>query len=146
MKIKVFLDTNTLMDILAPRKSSEASALIFEAVKRGYIEAVLSTQSIIDASYALRKEQDKNNFYRLVNWCCNHINMTYIDAFHLQDAISSQSGDYEDDAQYACALDNTCDYFITNDKKLIARYSEVQQALIPCTPEAFVAKLLTGGE
>ena len=145
MKVKAFLDTNVLIDVLTGvRVSSEASSLIFEAVKRGYIEAVLSTQSIIDASYAIRKEVDQDAFFKMVTWACDHINIASIDTFNLLAAVKSHSGDYEDDAQYDCALANYCDFFVTSDKKLLARHGNSHPKLTLCTPEEFVARLKAG--
>lgn len=142
MKVKAFLDTNVLIDVLTGvRASSEASSLIFEAVKRGYIEAVLSTQSIIDASYAIRKEQYEEAFFKTVIWACDHINIASIDTFNLLAAVKSRSGDFEDDAQYDCALANYCDFFVTSDKKLLARHGNSHPKLTLCTPAEFFERL-----
>ena len=146
MKVKVFIDTNVFIDVLTGvRPSSEASCLVFEAVKRGYIEAFLSTQSIIDASYAIRKELDQDTFFKSVLWACDNINITSIDTFNVISAAQTRSGDYEDDAQYACALANYCDFFITNDKKLISRHGASHPKLGFCTPEGFVERLKENG-
>jgi len=142
MKVKAFLDTNVLIDVLTGvRASSEASSLIFEAVKRGYIEAVLSTQSIIDAFYAIRKEQYEEAFFKTVIWACDHINIASIDTFNLLAAVKSRSGDFEDDAQYDCALANYCDFFVTSDKKQLARHGNSHPKLTLCTPAEFLDRL-----
>ena len=111
------------------------------AVKRGYIEAVLSTQSIIDASYAIRKEQYEEAFFKTVIWACDHINIASIDTFNLLAAVKSRSGDFEDDAQYDCALANYCDFFVTSDKKLLARHGNSHPKLTLCTPAEFFERL-----
>ncbi|MBO7647613.1 MAG: PIN domain-containing protein [Bacteroidales bacterium] len=142
MKIKVYLDTNVLIDVLAGnRKYSLSSQRVFEAIRQGYIEAFLSTQSIIDASYAMRRDYDKDAFCRMVEWSRNHINISYIDSFNLGEALRFNSGDYEDDAQYACALANYCDVLITGDKKLKEHHANTNPHLIICTPDEFVARL-----
>ena len=56
-RIKAFLDTNVLVDILSsePRPNSEASAIILDAICTGKMEGAISTQSILDSAYILSK-------------------------------------------------------------------------------------------
>lgn len=139
MKTKVFLDTNVLIDVLAgSRKYSPSSRVIFELIKRGQIEAVLTTQSVLDASYAIRHSFDHEAFSALVNWCCNHINMDSIDTFDLRWACRRSSDDFEDDAQYSHALESGCDIIVTGDKEFISRYSQTGIQPEFFTPDEFV--------
>ena len=58
MRVKVFIDTNVLMDVLlGDRASSEASGKIFNAVREGRLEGLLTTQTLIDAAYVLEKSR-----------------------------------------------------------------------------------------
>ena len=142
MKIKAFLDTNVLLDvIIGNRSSSPASVLIMEAVKKNLIETAVSTQSILDTAYSLRGQIQQGEFYRFTEWMINYINVDYINTFDIKNAIRENSGDFEDDAQVARALDTCCDVFVTSDKKLCKRYDGKYEFLQFMSPEEFVSKL-----
>ena len=69
VRVKVFLDTNVLLDVLeGDRPSTVYSNLVFEAVRERLLEGVLTTQSIVDASYIASKREDSD-----FNAFCRHI-------------------------------------------------------------------------
>jgi predicted nucleic acid-binding protein len=147
MKIKVFLDTNILLDILqGGRAQTENSRIIFQAIWDGKIEAVLSTQSMIDASYLVQKAGMQSAFFNTATQCCKHINIGEIDSFHILSACKNYSGDFEDDAQVALAMDSFCDVFVTSDKKLLSRQAGRPGHQQFLTPEQFVVKMTTHKE
>ena len=48
----LFLDTNVLLDVLLKsRPSHMCSVTLLTFIKRGLVKAVISTQSIVDASF-----------------------------------------------------------------------------------------------
>lgn len=142
MKIKAFLDTNVLLDvIIGNRSSSPASVLIMEAVKKNLIETAVSTQSILDTAYSLRGQIQQGEFYRFAEWLINYTNVDYISTYDIKNAIREDSGDFEDDAQVARALDTCCDVFVTGDKKLRKHYEGKHELLQFMSPEEFVCKL-----
>lgn len=147
MKIKVYLDTNVLLDVLqGGRPQTHYSQIIFQAIWDGQIEAVLSTQSIIDASYLVQKAGMQSAFFNTITQCCNHVNIGEIDTFNIISACKNYSGDFEDDAQVALALDSFCDAFVTSDKKLLSGQTDQSGHLHFMTPEQFVAKMTTHQE
>lgn len=142
MKIKAFLDTNVLLDvIIGNRSSSPASVLIMEAVKKNLIETAVSTQSILDTAYSLRGQVQQGEFYRFAEWLTNYTNVDYISTFDIKNAIREDSGDFEDDTQVSRALDTCCDVFVTSDKKLRKHYEGRYELLQFLSPEEFVCKL-----
>lgn len=141
MKVRLFLDTNVFMDILVEdRPSSHASRRIIEAVRNGLYEAFISTQSILDAAYALRKS-GKDEFFRFTDWVLGHINVETTDAFSIRAALQYNSGDFEDDALFSLAQYIPCDYFITSDKRLLTAHGTRDPHLTVISPEAFVMKM-----
>lgn len=142
MKIKAFLDTNVLLDvIIGNRSSSPASIQIIDAVKKNLIETAVSTQSILDTAYSLRGQVQQGEFYRFAEWLINYTNVDYISTLDIKNAIRENSGDFEDDAQVARALDTSCDVFITGDKKLRKYYEGRYEHLRFMSPEEFVSKM-----
>lgn len=142
MKIKAFLDTNVLMDLLQKeRPFSKYSMFIIQAVFNGHIEALITTQSIIDTSYLALKAGFADSFLETANRWCDYANVDYINTFDVKFAIRENSGDFEDDVQVSRALDTCCDVFVTSDKKLRRRYDGKYELLQFMSPEEFVCKL-----
>ena len=142
MKIKAFLDTNVLMDVLQKgRPSSSFSQTIFQAVWDHKIEAVLTTQSIVDSSYVAQKAGLQKAFFDMVNKCCGHINIEQINSFDIRFACQNYTGDFEDDSLFCRAIDCNCDVFVTSDKKLRETYQGKHKNLRIMSPEEFVSKM-----
>ena len=142
MKIKAFLDTNVLMDVLQKgRPSSSFSQTIFQAVWDHKIEAVLTTQSIVDSSYVAQKAGLQKAFFDMVNKCCDHINIEQINSFDIRFACRNYTGDFEDDSLFYRAIDCNCDVFVTSDKKLRETYQGKHKNLRIMSPEEFVSKM-----
>ena len=138
MKTKVFLDTNVLLDLLVAGRDSDAAAKIFRDVHNHRLEALITTQSLIDAAYCSRRcGVPFDTFRDLIKDWMRYINIDYINAFHIQWAMDNPSGDFEDDAQVSCAIDGSCDYFITHDKVQLAR--KLSEPMVFISPEDFAA-------
>ena len=142
-KIKAFLDTNVLMDILQDgRPNTLYSRVIFEAIWSGKIEAVLTTQSLLDAAYIAQKAGIKKRFFDTVNLCCDRININQIDSFDIRFACRNYTGDFEDDSLYYKAVDTFCDFFVTADKDFRNRYQNNENDLQFVSPKGFVGILM----
>lgn len=141
MKAKVFLDTNILLDLFVPQRKSDAAVLILTAVKQNKIEAFVTTQSLIDVHYISHKAGVSfADYVRLMKELRQYVNIGEIDILEFDFAIDHHTGDLEDDAQYACALDACCDYFITRDKDLLAHNSDLIPMIV-VGPEEFLAAM-----
>ena len=139
LKIKVFLDTNVLIDMLSvgKRPFTEYSNRIFQEIRNFRLEGVITIQSIADASYIFR--HDKNSlslFPDRILQIRNYINLEPLDNSDLQDALLSGQSDFEDELQFYHAENVGCDFFITADRKLNNRKSPTGMRI--CTPEEFV--------
>ncbi|MBR1698849.1 MAG: PIN domain-containing protein [Bacteroidales bacterium] len=142
-RIKVFLDTNVLLDVLCEerRPYSEASKIVFQAIKSGLLEGELTTQSFLDASYILCRGRNNPALSERLLRLMDFINVDSIDSFNIREALATPKGDFEDDAQYACAIEGACDIFLTHDQELIKQYKDVNPHIRFYTPQEFVAKL-----
>ncbi len=142
MKVKAYLDTNVLMDVLQEgRPASACSRMILQAVLDRKIEAVLSSQSVVDASYIAQKAGIRQDFFNTVDKCCDYLNMDQISTSDLRWACQNYSGDFEDDVQLSRALDTCCDVFVTNDRQFRARQEGKHKLLRFMSPEEFVSKM-----
>lgn len=143
MRTKIFLDTNTLVDIAVERQGAAASQVVLSLVKRHMLEAQVSTQSLIDMSYiAHRYGTPAEKVEALIREIYRYVNIGYIDSSSIKWALEHSTGDFEDDAQYDCASSWGCDYFLTRDKAILAR-AEKANVMKAVTPEDFVSSMVT---
>ena len=144
IKCKVLLDTNVLLDVLCtPRRpSAEASQLILQAIRDGYLEGVITTQSILDAAYILSRTSsdfDRESFGNCILTMMNFLNIDAIHVLDIRDAILHPAGDLEDDAHFAHADAEGCDAIITSDRRF--RQQKEASGMLFFTPDAFVTRL-----
>lgn len=140
--MKVFLDTNVLLDILIPgRPQGPASGTVFSQIRKGRLEAELSTQSIIDASYVCSRCEgfEPEQFRKSMLGLLGSINISGIDYFELREALLSGRKDLEDAAQAAHAWRANCDIVISGDKSFHMPGGETDIPVI--TPTEFVEKM-----
>lgn len=137
--IKVFLDTNVLIDILSAqeRPSTYYAERIFQEIRDFRMEGVVTIQSIVDASYVFRHDNASLDLFRdKILQIRNYVNVEPLDYFDLQEALFSGQSDFEDELQCCHADSAGCDYFITSDRKLKNRHTKTGMQI--CTPEEFV--------
>lgn len=144
VKFKALLDTNVLLDVLATpdRPSAESSRIIFQAIRSGYLEGVITTQSILDAAYILSRtgpSYDPEAFGRRILSIMNYVNIDYIHPLDIREAILHPGGDLEDDALFAHAEAEGCDAVITSDRRF--RQQKEASGVPFYTPDAFAARL-----
>ena len=141
--MKVFLDTNVLLDNLSDARPSHDDALsLLQVIKKRRLSACLTTQSIIDASYVQTQSAKGSveQFREAIRTLCSFLEVIAIEHFDLDEANDCRIPDYEDAAQIACALDNFCDAIITGDQAF-SRYT----SLPIYTPTAFCDALFGDG-
>ena len=123
-KVKVFVDTNVLMDYLVPSRENHLNAVdLFSLILTSTIEAAFSTQSVLDAAYIGKKYEDfsLNGFRHIMEMLLGRTNISYIDSLELHTALRDPNEDIEDNAQMAFAISQHCDVIVTYDRKLLAR-------------------------
>lgn len=140
--MKVFLDTNIVMDWCGKaRPGNPFAKTILSSSAPDTYEIYISTQSIVDSAYSLRKlGVPYEEFSELFRTLRTLVHIVGIDELDMLWALEHNSGDFEDDMQYACACNNVCDYFVTRDKALFS----LNDPLCPMTvisPEEFVAAM-----
>jgi predicted nucleic acid-binding protein len=134
--IKVFLDTNILIDYLSRREPFFVpAALLLQLGKRKKCQLMVSSLSfatasfILQAHYKMTHEAVVTLFAKLVEFC--HI--TTVDAQTVQDAIASDFKDFEDALQYYSAARMKADYIVTRNEP------DFNQSAVPVyTPVEFL--------
>ena len=140
--MKAFIDTNVLLDILIPgRPQGNVSATVFAQIRKGRMEAELSTQSIIDASYVCSRCEGfhPESFRQTMLELLRTINISGIDYFELKEALLSGRKDLEDAAQAAHASRSNCHVILSADKSF--RLPDGHPSIPVMTPAEFVERM-----
>lgn len=114
--MKVFLDTNILMDFVDNREKREYAETIIELGKTGAIQLFASYLSYANMGYILRKRTQEER-YRMISNARKIATVLPCDGSQLDVALANPVKDYEDMLQYQCALVAGCDVIVTNNKR-----------------------------
>ena len=114
--MKVFLDTNILIDYVDHREKRVYAGLILSMADEGLITLYASYLYYANMGYILRKRTQEER-YRLIQEARNMATVLPCDAEQLDIALTQPVKDYEDMLQYQCALAAGCDVVVTNNKK-----------------------------
>ena len=133
--ITVFLDTNIIIDYLQNREPfSEYANKIIELCADKKIFACVSSQSVTDIFYILRKDYTVEERKNLLLGICNMFNVIGADKTMVINALENEDfSDLEDCIQSECAQIAEAEYIITRNIK------DFKSAVIqPVLPEDFL--------
>ena len=118
--IKVFLDTNILIDYLSHREPFfEPAALLLQLGQRKKCQLSVASMSfatasfILQAHYKMTPQAVRELFSTIIRIC----NITTIDTRTVSEAIASDLEDFEDAMQYSSARYASSDIIITRNTK-----------------------------
>jgi len=113
--MKIFLDTNILLDLLLEREKVKEAIIILNSIDRGVYEGVILDITLINIDYISRKQQvDAKDFLKILVQDCKVVGA---DNNLSMEALNLDNSDFEDSLQYICAKNSGCEYIISNDKK-----------------------------
>ena len=115
--MKVFLDTNIVIDLLDKRDPFYIDAVkLFTLAYQKKITLFVSPMTYATASYLLRKH-GKEGMRKLLNNFRQLSQITTADERVVDAALASSFDDYEDALQYYSALTRNVDVIVTKNKK-----------------------------
>ena len=115
--IKVFLDTNIVIDLLDKREPFYIDAVeLFTLAYKKEITLFVSPMTYATASYLLRKH-GKEGMRKLLSNFRQLSQITTADEKVVDAALASSFEDYEDALQYYSALTRNVDVIVTRNKK-----------------------------
>ncbi len=115
--MKVFLDTNIVLDALMERIPwvDEASVIV-QAIQSGQIAAYISASSLTDIAYlSFRISKDRNRARLVLLKCLELFEIITINQDLIEQALNLNGLDFEDDLQIISAISAECDAIITRD-------------------------------
>lgn len=102
--MKIFLDTNILIDFLANRPPFTAEALeVFALGEEGKIQLFTSTHSIATTHYILKKTVSENHLRHLLSEISAIVTVLDITQTIVKSSLKSPHRDFEDAIQIGCA-------------------------------------------
>lgn len=115
--MKLFLDTNVVIDVIAAREPFVAdSRAIFNLCETGKAEGTVSALTLCTVSYVLRKFVSPGTMRTKLSELRNILSPIDLSVSLLDKAISSIS-DFEDAVQFYTAVYSEVDYIITRNVK-----------------------------
>ena len=116
--MKIFIDTNVLLDVLYKRPKFYQDALaIFHACEARQIEGFISVLSIPNIVYVMRKELERSHVQNLIDIIMQTFHVKDLTAEQVRKAASKAQDDYEDAVQEIVAIECGAEYLITRNEK-----------------------------
>ena len=115
--MRVFLDTNILLDIIEGRQQFLlASSNVFDLGIRGLIEMFATPLTFANCVYTARKNVGYEQAVKGLKSLKSYVRTAAMDDTQVTDALNSGMPDFEDMLQYEAALAAKCDVIVTRDK------------------------------
>lgn len=122
--MKVFLDTNILIDLAENRKESAQAAVILQLGEDGIITLAASFLTFANMGYIWRDVPRHERYERIHNASIG-IEILPMSADQLYKGLAQEVRDYEDMLQYQCAIAGGCDIIVTNNTKDYREFCEI---------------------
>ncbi len=119
MAIKVFLDTNIILDLLDDKRPAHQYVIpIYVAIESGGIDAYISETVLTTADYILQKVMAKEKRNSIWQELLETVRIVPCTTKLCKSALQLNHSDFEDALLYQLAVESEMDYFISNDKGL----------------------------
>ena len=117
--IKVFLDTNVILDHALDRAFADEAEKIFVLAEEGKISCYISTGSVYTLAYVLEKATKNTDIVRekLLLYLTFVTPVSNLPVYIEQAICDKTFDDIEDAFQYYTALQAGCDFFVTANIK-----------------------------
>ena len=116
--MKVFLDTNVIIDFYAQRENffRPAAIIVDLAMKKG-VELCASSLSFVNAFYVLRKTYSVEDLYEKLSLFSDLCTITSIGVSEIRYSLNNRSLDFEDTVQYISAKSIKPDVIVTRNTR-----------------------------
>lgn len=116
--MKVFLDTNVMIDLIISRNPFYKDiAEIVKIAEKKEIKLYTSSLSFVNTFYVASKNNTKELVIESLKKFRIICDVTIIDELNVDKSLLSDFEDFEDAVQYNSAIYHDCEYIITRDKK-----------------------------
>ena len=115
--IKAFIDTNVLIDLLLERDGCQDAATILLSQKEQKCSLFLSSLTMANIAYILRKKFKGIALYNALNKLKTFFSVVSLTADNVESALMLQATDFEDALQYFSAVNIQADVIVTRNEK-----------------------------
>lgn len=115
--MKVFLDTNIILDLLLERDGYLPSAEIFRLQDEGKLQICVSALTMVNVAYVYKKTVGQQMAVANLKYLSALVKVLPLNGDQLQQALMLDVKDFEDTLQAVCAAQGECDCIITRNAK-----------------------------
>lgn len=116
--MKVLIDTNIIMDVLADREGfAEPASQLFKLCEVGKVQGIVYALSIANIAYIMRKELDRSQIEEVISKLGSIFTLADMKADDLKKAAALPIDDFEDALQSVCASRMKADFIVTRNLK-----------------------------
>lgn len=115
--MKVFLDTNIILDLLLERDGYLPSAEIFRLQDEGKLQICVSALTMVNVAYVYKKTVGQQMAVANLKYLSALVKVLPLNEDQLQQALMLDGKDFEDTLQAVCAAQGECDCIITRNAK-----------------------------
>jgi predicted nucleic acid-binding protein len=115
--IKLFIDSDIILDLLLKRKEFDASARLFSSIVNKKYKAYTSPIVIANIHYIMTKLESRNKSLENIKKLRNFIFILPVNEEIIDTALNLNASDFEDSIQFITAEKNKLDYIITRNIK-----------------------------
>lgn len=137
--MKLFLDTNILLDLLLERDGYEDSAYLFQLQEEGKLTLCVSILTMVNMAYVYKKTVGQDMAIVNIKYFSTLVDVVPMDGEQLQQAIMTDCPDFEDALQATAASNAGCDFLITRNvkdftiNKGLARHISIPTVMSPAS-------------
>lgn len=113
--MRVFLDTNVILDLIQRRVGYDAAALIMQKSENGEYSLYTSSLSMVNIAYILRKYYRGESLYHLLEELGDIIGVITVSSEAYHKALQSRALDFEDAIQLFSAIESDMDCIVTRN-------------------------------
>ena len=116
--MKVLIDTNIIMDVLANREGfAEPASQLFKLCEVGKVQGYVYALSIANIVYIMRKELERSQIEEVISKLGSIFTIADMKADDLKKAAVQPIDDFEDALQSVCAGRIKADFIVTRNLK-----------------------------
>ena len=113
--MRVFLDTNVILDLIQRRVGYDDAALIMQKSENGEYSLYTSSLSMVNIAYILRKYYRGESLYHLLEELGDIIDVITVSYEAYHKALQSRALDFEDAIQLFSAIESDMDCIVTRN-------------------------------
>ena len=113
--MRVFLDTNVILDLIQRRVGYDDAALIMQKSENGEYSLFTSSLSMVNIAYILRKYYRGESLYHLLEELGDIIGVITVSSEAYHKALQSRELDFEDAIQLFSPIESDMDCIVTRN-------------------------------